>query len=63
MAAGIPVICSNTTSLPEVGGDAVLYVNPEKDEELSLKQCSQISNDDNLRKPWSKKETVKANQV
>ena len=28
MSAGIPVICSNTTSLPEVGGDAVLYSDP-----------------------------------
>jgi glycosyltransferase involved in cell wall biosynthesis len=28
MNAGIPVICSNTTSLPEVGGDAVLYADP-----------------------------------
>ncbi|MDP2114838.1 MAG: glycosyltransferase family 1 protein [Bacteroidota bacterium] len=28
MNVGVPVICSNTTSLPEVGGDAVLYVNP-----------------------------------
>lgn len=28
MSAGTPVICSNTTSLPEVGGKAVLYVNP-----------------------------------
>jgi glycosyltransferase involved in cell wall biosynthesis len=28
MNAGIPVICSNTTSLPEVGGEAVLYVDP-----------------------------------
>lgn len=28
MSAGIPVICSNTTSLPEVGGEAVLYVDP-----------------------------------
>lgn len=28
MSAGIPVICSNTTSLPEVGGDAVHYVEP-----------------------------------
>lgn len=29
MAAGIPVICSDTTSLPEVGGEAVHYVDPE----------------------------------
>ena len=28
MSAGVPVICSNTTSLPEVGGEAVLYVDP-----------------------------------
>lgn len=28
MNAGVPVICSNTTSLPEVGGPAVLYVDP-----------------------------------
>lgn len=28
MNAGVPVICSNTTSLPEVGGDAVLYADP-----------------------------------
>jgi len=29
MAAGCPVITSNTSSLPEVGGDAVLYADPE----------------------------------
>jgi glycosyltransferase involved in cell wall biosynthesis len=28
MQAGAPVICSNTSSLPEVGGDAVAYVDP-----------------------------------
>ena len=28
MNSGIPVICSNITSLPEVGGYAVLYVDP-----------------------------------
>ena len=28
MRAGLPVACSNTTSLPEVGGDAVLYFDP-----------------------------------
>ncbi len=29
MQAGIPVACSNVTSLPEIGGDSVLYFNPE----------------------------------
>ena len=28
MACGTPVVCSDVTSLPEVGGDAVVYCNP-----------------------------------
>lgn len=28
MACGTPVVCSETTSLPEVGGDAVVYCDP-----------------------------------
>jgi glycosyltransferase involved in cell wall biosynthesis len=28
MASGLPVITSNCSCMPEVGGDAVLYVNP-----------------------------------
>ncbi len=28
MACGTPVVCSDTTSIPEVGGDAVVYCNP-----------------------------------
>lgn len=28
MSFGCPVICSNVTSIPEVGGDAVIYFNP-----------------------------------
>lgn len=35
MACGTPVICSNTTSLPEVGGDAVVYFNPYDIDEIS----------------------------
>lgn len=35
MACGCPVIASNTTSLPEVGGHAVLYVDPENTESIS----------------------------
>jgi glycosyltransferase involved in cell wall biosynthesis len=29
MAAGAPVLTSNVSSLPEVGGDAVAYADPE----------------------------------
>lgn len=35
MSAGVPVICSNITSLPEVGGDAVLYVDPYKTDQIT----------------------------
>ena len=34
MASGVPVICSNVASLPEVGGDAVLYVEPDRTEQV-----------------------------
>jgi len=35
MSAGIPVICSNTTSIPEVGGNAVLYADPLKIDQIT----------------------------
>lgn len=35
MACGTPVIASNTTSLPEVAGDAALLVNPESVDEIA----------------------------
>jgi len=35
MACGAPCIVSSTSSLPEVGGQAALYFNPEKPEELA----------------------------
>lgn len=34
MACGAPVVCSNTSSLPEVGGDAAVYVDPQSKESL-----------------------------
>ena len=36
-ALGTPVICSNTSSLPEVAGDAALYVNPKDYQDLKEK--------------------------
>ncbi len=35
MAAGIPVACSNTTSLPEVVGDAALLFDPRSPDQIS----------------------------
>lgn len=34
-ASGTPVIASKTASLPEVGGEAALYIDPNKPEELA----------------------------
>ena len=36
MARGVPVITSNRTALPEVGGDAAIYVNPESVGEIRV---------------------------
>ena len=44
MACGTPVICSQTTALPEVGGDAVCYVDP-LDEESLKKALLRVSTD------------------
>lgn len=35
LSVGIPVITSNVSCLPEAGGPAALYVNPEKPEEIA----------------------------
>lgn len=46
MSRGIPVISSNRGSLPEVGGDAVIYVNPEDVVEISDKLATLLKSDD-----------------
>lgn len=47
-ACGTPVIASQTTSLPEVGGEAVLYIDPEKPEEITA-AMERIVSDQELR--------------
>ncbi len=44
MASGVPVITSNTTSLPEVGGDAAILINPESVEEIAEAMHQVLSN-------------------
>ena len=34
-AAGIPVICSNLTALPEVAGEAALYCSPDDHDQMA----------------------------
>lgn len=47
-ACGCPAILSKRTSLPEVGGDAALYFDPESGEEL-LSQTARLVTDKSLR--------------
>jgi glycosyltransferase involved in cell wall biosynthesis len=48
MACGCPVVCSNTTSLPEIAGDAALLVDPADSEALA-DAASQLLRDADLR--------------
>lgn len=54
MACGTPVITSNTSSLPEVVGDAGIMVNPYDVDELANKMY-EVLNNEYLRKEMSKK--------
>lgn len=49
MSAGVPVICSNTTSIPEVGGNAVVYADPMKIEQITDAMIK-LATDKELRK-------------
>jgi glycosyltransferase involved in cell wall biosynthesis len=61
MACGTPVITSNTSSLPEVGGSAVHYVSPESADQLS-KQISVLCSDPGLRETCRRKGLDQARQ-
>lgn len=49
MASGVPVICSNRSSLPEIGGDAVLTFDPEIHADIASKIITIFQNPE-LRK-------------
>lgn len=66
MAAGIPVVAANTSSIPEIAGDSCLLYDPEKPSEGS-RMVQEILNNENLKStlkyegplqarkfPWSK---------
>jgi len=54
MRCGTPVILSNTTSLPEVGGEAALYSDPGDIEEICLAMVK-IATDGDLRQSLAMK--------
>lgn len=59
MASGTAVICSNTSSLPEVGGNAVLYIDPHKVEQIG-EQIIKMIQDEELREAYRQKGLVQA---
>jgi glycosyltransferase involved in cell wall biosynthesis len=54
MACGLPVIVSNTTSMPEVVGDAGVYVDPNDVEQISH-SIDTVLSDDQLRNSMKEK--------
>ena len=50
----IPVICSSSSSLPEVGGDAALYFNPDDVDDI-YNNIKKITNNSKLRNELIKK--------
>ena len=61
MASGAPVICSNTTSLPEVAGNAALYFDP-RDVSTLTNQMARCLADPALRSDLSARGLVQARQ-
>jgi glycosyltransferase involved in cell wall biosynthesis len=54
MQHGCPVVTSNVSSLPEAGGDAAIYFNPEDASDIAAKIDKVISNE-TLRKEMAEK--------
>ena len=59
MGCGVPVITSNTSSMPEVAGDAALIIDPYKPEEITAAMIN-IQMDNELKADLIKKGLVQA---
>ena len=59
MRAGLPVITSNTSALPEVAGGAALLVDPEDAEDMTEKM-NRLLSDEGLKKELIKKGKVRS---
>ena len=61
MACGIPVACSNRSSLPEVAGDAALYFDPYNLDEITA-AIEKMATDSALRSQLTQKGKERAKQ-
>lgn len=50
MACGVPVVTSNTSALPEVGGEAVEYVDPNNVDDIAMKIIQLLENEERRAK-------------
>jgi glycosyltransferase involved in cell wall biosynthesis len=50
MLSGVPVVTSNLTSIPEVGGDSVIYVDPFNVDSISMGMEKAMENNQKLIK-------------
>lgn len=62
MCCGAPIVCSNTTAMPETCKDAALYFDPYEIEDMAEKISILIS-DRELRLSLSKKSILRANEL
>ncbi len=61
MACGTPVICSNTSSMPEVAGEAAMYIDPNNEKDIAL-ALLEIIQDDRLAHSLSSKGKLWVNE-
>jgi O-antigen biosynthesis alpha-1,2-mannosyltransferase len=61
MAHRLPVVASGTSSLPEVGGDAALYIDPHDPKDIAEKVV-RAAEDEGLRKPMVERGLERARQ-
>ena len=59
MQAGVPVICANNSSLPEVVGDAAIMVNAENEKEI-IEAFSKFYFNEELRNEYVEKGLARA---
>ena len=50
MLSGVPVVTSNLTSIPEVGGDSVIYVDPFNEDSITTGMEKAMENNQELIK-------------
>ncbi len=57
MTLGCPVVSSNAGSLPEIGGDALVYFDPSTEEELIIRIDGMLTGDD-----WDRENLISMGQ-